>query len=99
MFVVVSRLTVQAEYHDEGVAKALVMCERAERKPGCISNRIYTDPNNPMVCLLFAEWESKEAMVHHYQDKEQQDFIIYFSSIGVSEIVMQNYEVESVSAI
>ena len=81
---------------DEVTRAAIAVMQETRKLPGCISFVISTDLEDASVLHLFEQWESPEAVEAHLSEPRVEAFRLRLGSLGVREIAVSRYAVQSV---
>jgi len=84
---------------DDATAAALQMMRETHEEPGCISYTFTADLEEPGAFRIFEEWESQEALDLHFKAPHMAAFQRQMGGLGVREMSVQKYRIESVGPI
>jgi quinol monooxygenase YgiN len=77
-------------------AAAVEMMRETRKEPGCISYAFTTDLEEPGTFRIFEEWVSQEALDAHFATPHMAAFQGRVGGLGVREMTVQKYQIESV---
>lgn len=75
MIVVVGRVRTDAKKRSELVRIGQAVAEASRAEAGCISYRLYQDTENANDFVFVEEWESDEALQHHFATPHIAEFM------------------------
>ncbi len=98
MTVVTGKVLVRPERRQDAIRAALAMAEATRKEQGCITYQFSADLEDPNTILIFEEWESDEALAHHFQTEHMRVFRQQLPGLLAGPSAIKRYSVESVSA-
>jgi quinol monooxygenase YgiN len=98
MIVIAGKVLVRPERREEAVRAALAMAEATRKEPGCITYQFSADLADPNTIRIFEEWESEEALSHHFQTEHMRVFRAQLPDLLAGPPTIRRYAVTSVSA-
>jgi len=99
MLVLAGSVRIDPARRDDVIAAAIQMMRETRELPGCISFVSSADLEDPGVLHVFQEWESEEALHRHLAHPRVEAVRLQLGSLGVREIAVQRYAIESVGPI
>jgi quinol monooxygenase YgiN len=81
------------------VEATIDVMQEARKQPGCISFVFSADLEDPGVLHVFQEWETPEALNRHLTAPRVEAVRLRLGSLGVREIAVQRYLIQSVGPI
>jgi quinol monooxygenase YgiN len=66
MIVVAGSVRLRPEHRAAAIRAALAMAEATRQEPGCRAYRFSADLADPALFYVHEEWDSAEALVHHF---------------------------------
>jgi len=97
MIVVTGRALIKIEKLAEAVTAAAEMSQLSQQEPGCISYRLYSNPQEPIEFFLFEEWESQADLDRHFESEHFRRFSAMLPDLVDDAMVMRRYEVKDVT--
>ena len=97
MIVVAGTVKVRPEQREAAVALAAWMSQQSEAEAGCLRYRFYSDINDANTFFIFEEWESEEALAHHFQTDHMARFQEQLPALVAGEMAIKRYGVTAVS--
>lgn len=99
MVVIAGVIRIDPGRREEAIRAAVEVARATRLEPGCISYAFGADLEEPDVFRVFEEWESQEALDRHFQTPHMLTFQGKVSGLGVKEMAIQKYRVESVGPV
>lgn len=99
MIIVAGTATVHVEKIDNALPVIAKMVEATEQEDGCISYRIYQDPNSPTTFFIFEQWDSEEALARHFQTEHMAEFSAQLPILLSAPMDIKRYDVSSVKSL
>ena len=97
MIVVTGRAVIKQEKLVEAIAAASEISQLSQAEPGCITYKLYSNPQRPVEFFLFEEWEAQTDLDRHFQSEHFKRFSTILPDLIDDAMVMRRYEVKNVS--
>lgn len=99
MIIVAGKVQIKAGMLQEALKVTRPMEEATQAEPGCISYRFYVDPYDDTQIMVFEEWESPEALVHHFQTPHMAAFNAELPRFLAGQPDIKRYEIEAITSL
>ena len=99
MIIIAGTATVNGEKIDAALPVIAKMVEATEQEEGCISYRIYQDPNSPTDFFIFEQWDNEEAFARHFQAEHMAEFSAQLPILLSAPMDVKRYDVSSVKSL
>jgi len=93
MIVSHGKFVIRADQMDRARSIMSEMVEHTIKEPGCISYDYYVSLHSPNTMMLFQEWESIEAVNHHFATAHMAEFLKALPSLLEREVVTHRYAI------
>jgi quinol monooxygenase YgiN len=97
MVVIAGRIPVKPERREDAVRLARDVARETVKEPGCTSYRFWADLEDPGLFFVFEEWESTDALNHHFTTPHMQVFMTKIPDLVAGAPEIKRYEVASVA--
>jgi quinol monooxygenase YgiN len=95
MIVISGTVKVRPDRREAAIAAALRVAEATRAEPGCLAYRFATDLADPMLFLIFEEWESDEALARHFETAHLKAFRAEMPGLVAGPPAIRRYVVTS----
>ena len=99
MLVVAGSVRIDPAKRNDVIDATIEVMQETRKLPGCISLVFSADLEDPGVLHVFQEWESQEALDRHLSAPRVEAVRLRLGSLGVREIAVQRYAIQSVGPI
>jgi quinol monooxygenase YgiN len=99
VLVLAGSVRIDPAKRNDVVEATIEVMQESREMPGCISFVFAADLEDPGVLHVFQEWESPEALNRHLTAPRVEAVRLRLGSLGVREIAVQRYSVQSVGPI
>ena len=99
MLVLAGSVRIDPAKRNDVVEATIEVMQETRKQPGCISFVFSADLEDPGVLHVFQEWETPEALNRHLTAPRVEAVRLRLGSLGVREIAVQRYLVQSVGPI
>lgn len=99
MLVIAGHIRLDPAKREAALAAARELMRDTRRESGCISYTFSADVEDDGVFHVFEEWESAEALGHHFRAPHMARFQAAAAGFGVKEMKLQRYEIASVGPV
>jgi quinol monooxygenase YgiN len=99
VLVIAGVIRIDPSRREEAIREAVEVARAARREPGCISYAFSADLEEPNLFRVFEEWESQEALDRHFETPHMLTFQGRVAGLGVKEMTVEKYRVESVGPV
>jgi len=99
VLVLAGSVRIDPANRDDVIEATIEVMSEARKLPGCISFTFSADLEDPGVLHVFQEWESPEALERHLAAPRVEAARLQLGSLGVREISVQRYAIQSVGPI
>jgi quinol monooxygenase YgiN len=93
MILVTANMTVMAEKRDEFLAIVRDLVKSSLAENGCISYRIYEDPEFPSSFVFIEEWDNQQILDQHFEEPHFKAFSQQLGSFVAGEPKVKVYNV------
>jgi quinol monooxygenase YgiN len=93
MILVTANMTVIAQKRDEFLAIVRDLIKSSQAENGCISYRIYEDPDMPSSFVFIEEWDSQQILDQHFQEPHFKAFSQQLDNFVAGEPQVKVYNV------
>ncbi|MEL7190250.1 MAG: putative quinol monooxygenase [Pseudomonadota bacterium] len=93
--VISAQIDLPAEKREEALRTAQPFIDGALRQDGCIHYDWSADLNNPTRVNVFEEWESEDALAHHFANKHYAGMLGHLGKFGIDNAVSRKYRVDA----
>ncbi len=97
MIVVAGEVKIRPDAREDAVRAAQRMAAATRAEAGCLAYRFSFDLADPALIYIFEEWESEDALAHHFQTPHMAQFRAAMPSLLAAPPSVKRYVVESVS--
>src|SRR5262245_3490529 len=95
MIIVSGVFEVEAADRDAAAAAAVRLATETRKEAGCQIYALYTDFEDPDRIRVFEEWESGEALEHHFRTPHMAEFRAALAKIRIKRGGVFRYEIAS----
>jgi len=99
VLVLAGSVRIDPAKRNDVVEATIEVMQETRKQPGCISFVFSADLEDPGVLHVFQEWETAEALNRHLTAPRVEAVRLRLGSLGVREIAVQRYSVQSVGPI
>jgi len=99
VLVLAGSVRIDPAKRDDVIETTIEVMQETRKLPGCISFTFSADLEDQGVLHVFQEWESPEALDRHLTAPRVEAVRLQLGSLGVREIAIQRYAIQSVGPI
>jgi quinol monooxygenase YgiN len=92
MIIVMSNAQIKKDKLELALALSREHVLRSSAVPGCLSNCVQRDVENPFGIYTVAQWSDRQALLAHLSTPESQDFVQAILAIAISDPELKIYE-------
>tara|TARA_B100001094_G_C17944269_1_gene677233 strand:+ start:61 stop:426 length:366 start_codon:yes stop_codon:yes gene_type:complete len=93
MIIVHGSFPIKVEVRDQALDLMRQMAISSQKEDGCISYEFYVGLSDPNNLLLFQEWESVNALQHHFETEHMEEFLKILPQVLAGQVSTRRYEV------